>query len=139
MGDYFAHWLSIGKATDAAKLPRIYCVNWFRKTAGGRWLWPGFGENSRVLKWVIQRLAGQAGATATAIGNVPTPQALDTTGLDLDPADLDLLLRVDHDAWQQEADHIKEHLANFDDHLPPQLWEEYQALLDRLDRRPPRC
>jgi phosphoenolpyruvate carboxykinase (GTP) len=138
MGDYFAHWLTIGRATNAAQLPRIYYVNWFRKATDGRWLWPGYGENSRVLKWVIQRLNGQADATTTPIGNLPTPQALDTTGLNLNPADLNLLLSVDHDAWQQEADHIKEHLTTFEDHLPPQLWDEYQALLHRLDRTPPR-
>src|SRR5262249_31187503 len=103
MGDYFAHWLSIGKATDAARLPRIYSVNCSRKDGDGRWLWPGYGETSRVLKWVVQRLAGHAEAAATAIGNVPTRQALDTAGLDLDQADLDLLLSVDHNAWRQEA------------------------------------
>jgi phosphoenolpyruvate carboxykinase (GTP) len=134
MGDYFAHWLSIGKATDAAKLPRIYYVNWFRKAADGRWLWPGYGENSRVLKWIVQRLEGNADATTTAIGNVPTPQALDTTGPDLEHADLDLLLSVDHDDWRQEADHINSHLSTFGERLPAQLWEEYHALLDRLDQ-----
>jgi phosphoenolpyruvate carboxykinase (GTP) len=132
MGDYFAHWLSIGKSTDAARLPRIYYVNWFRKDADGRWLWPGYGENSRVLKWIVQRLAGQAEATATAIGNVPTRRSLDTTGLDLDPADVDRLLAVDRDAWRQEAASINEHLAGFGEHLPVQLWDEYQALLERL-------
>src|SRR5262249_32693733 len=132
MGDYFAHWLSIGKATDAARLPRIYYVNWFRKDGDGRWLWPGYGENSRVLKWVVQRLARHAEAAATAIGNVPTRQALDTAGLDLDQADLDLLLSVDHNAWRQEADFINNHLATFGEHLPTQLWDEYHALLDRL-------
>jgi phosphoenolpyruvate carboxykinase (GTP) len=132
MGDYFAHWLSIGKATDAANLPRIYYVNWFRKATDGRWLWPGYGDNSRVLKWIIQRLEGNADATATAIGNVPTPQALDTTGLDLDPADLDLLLSVDHETWREEARSINTHLATFGDRLPTQLWEEHQALLHRL-------
>ncbi len=136
MGDYFAHWLSIGEATEPAELPRIFYVNWFRKSPDGRWLWPGYGDNSRVLKWIIQRLNGQAEATRTPIGNLPTRQALDTTGLNLDPTDLDQLLCIDHHAWEQETDHIKDHLTTFDSHLPAQLWDEYYALLDRLGPGP---
>jgi phosphoenolpyruvate carboxykinase (GTP) len=85
MGDYFAHWLSLQHATDADKLPRIYYVNWFRKTADGRWLWPGFGDNSRVLKWIIERLDGTADGVDTPIGVVPTRESLDTAGLDSRP------------------------------------------------------
>jgi phosphoenolpyruvate carboxykinase (GTP) len=134
MGDYFAHWLSIGGATTPDKLPRIYYVNWFRKDADGRWLWPGYGENSRVLKWIVERLDGGAGGTDTPIGCVPTKAALDTSGLDISDADLDLLLSVDRETWKQEAALIPAHFERFGDHLPKELWAEYQALLDRLEQ-----
>ena len=115
-----------------AKLPRIYYVNWFRKNGAGNYVWPGYGENARVLKWIIERLDGAADATATPIGNVPTPDSLDLAGLDIDDASLDLLLRVDPEVWAQEATLIHRHLETFGAHLPKGLWEEYQALLDRL-------
>jgi phosphoenolpyruvate carboxykinase (GTP) len=133
MGDYFAHWLSVGRATDAEKLPRIYYVNWFRKDAAGRWLWPGYGENSRVLKWIVERLDGTAEGTDTPIGVVPTKAALDTSGLDIPEADLDVLLSVDPETWRREAALIPEHFERFGDHLPKELWAEYQTLLDRLE------
>jgi phosphoenolpyruvate carboxykinase (GTP) len=133
MGDYFAHWLSIGRATDAEKLPRIYYVNWFRKDADGRWLWPGYGENSRVLKWIVERLDGTADGVETPIGIVPAKDALDTTGLDISGADIDALLSVDRDTWRQEAALIPAHFEQFGDHLPKELWAEYQTLLDRLE------
>jgi phosphoenolpyruvate carboxykinase (GTP) len=133
MGDYFAHWLSVGRATDAAKLPRIYYVNWFRKDASGRWLWPGYGENSRVLKWIVERLDGAAAGVDTPIGVVPTREALDTSGLDISDADLDVLLSVDPETWRREAALIPEHFERFGDHLPKELWAEYQTLLDRLE------
>jgi phosphoenolpyruvate carboxykinase (GTP) len=133
MGDYFAHWLSIGQATSPEKLPRIYYVNWFRKDASGKWLWPGYGENSRVLKWILERLDGTAEGVDTPIGVVPTAAALDTTGLDIPAADLDVLLSVDADTWRHEAELIPPHFERFGDHLPKELWAEYQALLDRLD------
>ncbi|MGN6272089.1 MAG: phosphoenolpyruvate carboxykinase (GTP) [Protaetiibacter sp.] len=132
MGDYFAHWLSVGAMTDPAKLPRIYHVNWFRKNAAGRFAWPGYGENSRVLKWICQRLSGQAAAVPTPIGNLPADGALDTTGLQISQADREVLLSVDPATWQQEADLIAEHLAGFGPRLPEQLWEEHDALLERL-------
>src|SRR3989442_10339186 len=94
MGDYFGHWLAVGAAADPARLPRIYHVNWFRKTAGGRYAWPGFGENSRVLKWICRRLSGQAGAVATPIGSLPAPAHLDTSGLAVSEDDLKVLLSV---------------------------------------------
>jgi phosphoenolpyruvate carboxykinase (GTP) len=134
MGDYFAHWLSIGGATTPDKLPRIYYVNWFRKDASGRWLWPGYGENSRVLKWIVERLDGTADAVDTAIGCVPTKDSLDTSGLDISDADLDVLLSVDRETWKQEAGLIPAHFERFGDHLPKELWAEYQALLDRLEQ-----
>ncbi len=131
MGDYFAHWLAVG-AADPAKLPRIYHVNWFRKNPAGRFAWPGYGDNSRVLKWICQRLSGQAKAVPTAIGNLPAKDALDTGGLAISEADLELLLSVDIGTWQQEAALIGEHLAGFGRRLPVQLWEEHDALLERL-------
>ena len=132
MGDYFAHWLEIGRSTDASKLPRIYYVNWFRKDANGKFLWPGFGDNSRVLKWIVERLSGEAGATQSPIGNLPTPEALDTDGLDISESDLDVLLSVDTEAWKREAALIPDHLRTFGEHLPSELWDMYQGLLDRL-------
>jgi phosphoenolpyruvate carboxykinase (GTP) len=132
MADYFGHWLKVGRMTDAAKLPRLYYVNWFRKDSGGRFVWPGFGENSRVLKWIIERLDGDAKAVETPIGNLPAPGALDTDGLRLSQADLDLLLTVDPQAWKLEADRMPEFFQMFGDHLPERLWELYQDLVDRL-------
>jgi phosphoenolpyruvate carboxykinase (GTP) len=133
MGDYFAHWLSVGRATDADKLPRIYWVNWFRKNSDGKFVWPGFGENSRVLKWVVERLEGTAEGVETPIGVLPTKAALDTDGLDIAESDLDLLLSVDTAAWRAEAETIPAHLESYGDHTPKELWAEYETLLRRLD------
>ncbi|MFC5746125.1 phosphoenolpyruvate carboxykinase (GTP) [Actinomadura rugatobispora] len=132
MGDYFGHWLKIGRSTDAEKLPRIYYVNWFRKNADGTFIWPGFGENSRVLKWIVERLNGQADAVKTPIGHLPTKAALDTEGLEIADADLDTLLTVDTEVWRQEAALVPEHFETFGDHLPKELWDEYNALVNRL-------
>jgi phosphoenolpyruvate carboxykinase (GTP) len=132
MGDYFGHWLRIGAATDAEKLPRIYFVNWFRKDDAGSYVWPGFGENSRVLKWISERLAGDAEATDTAIGRVPTHAALDTDGLDISDEALDLLLSVDADTWREEASLVHPHYERFGDRLPAALWDELAALEKRL-------
>ncbi|MCP2338130.1 phosphoenolpyruvate carboxykinase (GTP) [Actinomadura rupiterrae] len=132
MGDYFGHWLKIGRSTDAEKLPRIYYVNWFRKDADGRFIWPGFGENSRVLKWIVERLNGKADAAKSPIGHLPTREALDLSGLDLSDADLTTLLTVDKDVWQQEAALVPAHFETFGDHLPKELWDEYEALVNRL-------
>jgi phosphoenolpyruvate carboxykinase (GTP) len=134
MGDYFGHWLNVGAQADPSKLPRIFYVNWFGKDTDGSWLWPGYGENSRVLKWIVERLDGIADATPSAIGNLPTPGSLDVTGLDLDERRLRRLLSVDHDIWAHEAALIKDHLAEFGTHLPAALWDEYHALLERLAR-----
>jgi phosphoenolpyruvate carboxykinase (GTP) len=132
MGDYFGHWLKIGGMTDPEKLPRIYAVNWFRKDGTGRFAWPGFGENSRVLKWITERLSGDAGARPTAIGHLPTPESLDTDGLAVTDADLALLLSVDTGTWQDEADHTREYFSTFGSHLPESLWDEHDGLLERL-------
>jgi len=132
MGDYFAHWVKLGKQADAAKLPKIYYVNWFRKNAGGKFVWPGFGENSRVLKWIVERLQGRAEGVETPIGVLPTREALDLDGLDIAEADLELLLSVDRDIWRQEAALIPEHLELFGEHTPQELWDEYEKLVERL-------
>ncbi len=132
MGDYFAHWLSIGDSADAAKLPRIYFVNWFRKDANGTFVWPGFGENSRVLKWISERIDGTAGAEATPIGLVPTRDALDIDGLDLTDDQLNVLLTVDVETWREEAALVKPHYERFGSHTPQRLWDQLAALEQRL-------
>jgi phosphoenolpyruvate carboxykinase (GTP) len=132
MGNYFAHWLKTGQAADPAKLPRLYYVNWFRKDASGRFVWPGFGENSRVLKWIVQRLTGEAAATRTPIGNLPAPGSLDLDGLDLSGADEALLLTVDTEAWKLEAERMPGFFRTFGQHLPSRLWELHQDLAARL-------
>jgi phosphoenolpyruvate carboxykinase (GTP) len=130
MGDYFAHWLKLGEL-EHAKLPKIFQVNWFRKDADGRFLWPGYGENSRVLAWVFRRCEGTARARETPIGLVPTPQDLDLTGLELAPGALERVLAVDRDELRAEVPLIREHLAQFGTRLPGEL----QELLEDLDRR----
>ena len=133
MGDYFGHWLALGAAApDPDKLPRLFYVNWFRKDDDGRFVWPGFGENSRVLKWIVERLSGDAEAVETPVGNLPAPGALDLDGLRLSQADLDLLLTADPQDWKLEADRMPEFFAMFGEHLPERLWELHQDLVDRL-------
>jgi phosphoenolpyruvate carboxykinase (GTP) len=133
-GDYFAHWIEMGKGVDgdATKLPKIFYVNWFRRGDDGRFLWPGFGENSRVLKWVVERLEGRAGGIETPIGYVPTPEALDATGLDLTEEDLADVLKVDPEEWKAEIPQITEWFDKFGDKLPGVLWAELDALKARL-------
>src|SRR5688500_5216451 len=132
MGDYFGHWLEVGEATDASKLPKLFWVNWFRKGDDGSFLWPGFGDNSRVLKWVIERLDESAPAVKTAIGRVPTPDALDTTGLDVDADTLAALLRVDNESWRQEIPLIEKHYAAIGERLPTELKDQLEQLEKRL-------
>jgi phosphoenolpyruvate carboxykinase (GTP) len=132
VGDYAGHWLQIGEATDPEKLPRLYWVNWFRKDEDGSFLWPGFGENSRVLKWVYERVNGRGDAQDTAIGRVPTPDALDTEGLDMRPGDLEKLLSVDTEAWRQEVSLIEQHYDFIGERLPAELREQLQELEKRL-------
>jgi phosphoenolpyruvate carboxykinase (GTP) len=131
MADYWAHWLAIGR-TRGARLPRIYQVNWFRKDARGRFLWPGFGENARVLQWVFERCAGRASGRETPIGTLPTPGDLELFGLSLADDALDELLRVDHEGWLQEIPLIREYYAQFGVRLPDELPEELDALEARL-------
>jgi phosphoenolpyruvate carboxykinase (GTP) len=133
MGDYWAHWLRIGRR-DGAVLPKIYYVNWFRKSAGGDFLWPGFGENGRVLKWVFERCSGTAKAVETPIGNLPAEGAVDTTGLDeVSRDDFAELLRVDVDGWLNELPLIAEYYDQFGSHLPPELRQELQGMKERLE------
>ena len=132
MGDYMNHWLEIGKATTPDKLPKIYYVNWFRKDASGKWLWPGFGENSRVLKWIVDRAEGRATGRKTAIGLVPADGELDLDGLDVPAQDLALLLDVDSEIWKQEAGLIPEYFAQFGDRLPTEMADEHARLVERL-------
>jgi phosphoenolpyruvate carboxykinase (GTP) len=132
MADYFGHWLHIGETHDASKLPRIYYVNWFRKNADGKFLWPGFGENSRVLAWVFQRCDGTAGAVDTPIGRLPSVGALPTEGLKVSAPALTELLDVDEEAWRAEVPLIEQHYGIFGDRLPPQLRDELEDLQKRL-------
>ncbi len=134
MADYFAHWLEIGERGDADKLPRIFYVNWFRKAPDGHWLWPGYGENARVLEWVFRRCEGRAGAVETPIGLLPAPGALDIEGLDIAEQDLAALLEVDPEAWKQELPSIHEHFAKFGERLPDALREQLSALERALER-----
>ncbi len=131
MGDYFGHWLKIGR-TKGAKLPQIYYVNWFRKDSEGNWLWPGFGDNSRVLKWIHQRLEGEVGAVETPIGLMPDQKDLDTTGLDVSEEQIKLLLHVDREGWLDEIPSIREHYAQFGDRLPAELARQVDDLEKRL-------
>ncbi|MCH2185602.1 phosphoenolpyruvate carboxykinase (GTP) [Myxococcota bacterium] len=131
MADYWAHWLKIGER-QGAQLPSIYYVNWFRKSDGGDFLWPGFGENSRILKWVFERCAGTAKAIETPIGNVPTPDALDLSGLDLDREDLEILLAVDREGWLTELPLIREYYKQFGDLVPRALHDLVDELEERL-------
>ena len=131
-GDYFNHWINIGKDNDESKLPRIFYVNWFRRDDDGGFLWPGFGENSRVLKWVVERIDGQAAAVETPVGHVPAPGALDTEGLDVTDEQLAAVLRVDADEWREEIPQIQEWFEKFGDDLPAVLWTELDGLKARL-------
>jgi len=130
MADYFGHWLKVGSAAKPENLPQIFFVNWFRRDTDGRFLWPGYGENSRVLKWVFERLDGTAGAVETPIGNLPVVSDLDTSGLKVDAADMNTLLSLDTAGWLEAVPQIREHYATFGAKLPQQL----SAALDSLEK-----
>jgi phosphoenolpyruvate carboxykinase (GTP) len=132
MGDYFGHWLSFAHRTEPARLPKMFFVNWFRTGPEGKMLWPGFGENSRVLKWICERVDGRAAARETVIGRLPTPESLNTTGLDLRREDVELLTAVDVAGWNNEANEIAACYAQFGDRLPPALLQQLDALRERL-------
>jgi phosphoenolpyruvate carboxykinase (GTP) len=132
MGDYFKHWISFQEKMAKDKLPHIFYVNWFRKSPEGKFLWPGFGENSRVLKWILERVEGKVGANETSIGYVPYAKDLDLDGADVSAEVMDELLTVNDSEWANEIDNIREHLEQFGDRLPGELAEELEALAKRV-------
>jgi phosphoenolpyruvate carboxykinase (GTP) len=131
-GDYFNHWITVGKDNDASKLPKIFYVNWFRRDEDGGFLWPGFGENSRVLKWVVERMEGTAEAVETPIGHVPTRESLDVEGLSMSAEALEAALAVDVEEWKAEIPQITEWFEKFGEDLPAVLWTELDGLKARL-------
>jgi phosphoenolpyruvate carboxykinase (GTP) len=134
MGDYFKHWIDIADKTEAEKLPKIFYVNWFRKSGDGKWLWPGYGENSRVLKWIFERLTGEAQAQETAIGFMPTVEGIDCEGLNVNNDDMAELLKVDKEEWLKEVTSIRSHFSRFGKYLPGELSRQVDALEKRLSR-----
>ena len=132
MGDYFAHWLMMGEK-GGSKMPKVFYVNWFRKSPEGKFLWPGFGDNSRILKWIFERVEESADADESPIGRLPKLNAIDTSGLQLPPGAMDELLRVDIEGWKREVAGIREHYAKFGEDLPEALIEELNALESRLN------
>jgi len=132
MGDYLAHWLSMAYRTKRDKLPKVYFVNWFRKNADGKWLWPGYGDNVRVLKWICDRAEGKGKAVKTAIGNIPTPDAMDLSGLDIAKDDLAQLLAVDVEGWKKEAANIGSFYDLLGSRMPAALRKELTQLQERL-------
>ncbi|WP_280338960.1 phosphoenolpyruvate carboxykinase (GTP) [Nocardia neocaledoniensis] len=132
VGDYLNHWITLGKNADANKLPKIFYVNWFRRGEDGRFLWPGFGENSRVLEWIVGRIEGRSGAEATPVGNVPSAADLDLEGLDVVVADVDEALAVNVDEWRKEIPSIEEWFEFVGDKLPSGVRDEFEALKERL-------
>ena len=132
MGHYFAHWLESGRR-EGAKLPKVFMVNWFRKDDQGRFLWPGFGENSRVLAWVAERCDDRGGTRQTPIGLVPAEGAIDVSGLDVSPEAMAQLLDVDADDWREQLPQLREHFATFGDGLPDELGRQLDALEARLE------
>ena len=132
MADYFKHWLQVGTKTEASKLPQIFFVNWFRRDEDGRFMWPGYGENSRVLKWVFERLNGTAEADKTAIGYLPNATSLDTSGMQINEADLQAITSVDVDGWREAVPQIRDHYAAFGNRLPSELATALDALESSL-------
>jgi phosphoenolpyruvate carboxykinase (GTP) len=132
MGDYFAHWLSFAQRTERSKLPKVYFVNWFRKSASGRFLWPGYGDNSRVLQWICGRVDGSAEAQHTPIGNLPAHDALNLSGLHLPAENVEQLTAVDVDGWKKEIDDVSANYAKFGSHLPGALNQQLEELRKRL-------
>ncbi len=132
MADYWGHWLKIGSFTDAGNLPRIYSVNWFRRDADGRFIWPGFGDNSRVLEWIIRRIDGETNAVETPIGRIPVIEELDLEGVDISSDDIAELFRIDADSWKAEATMTEEYFEQFGDRVPQPLRDQLAALRARL-------
>jgi phosphoenolpyruvate carboxykinase (GTP) len=132
MGDYWKHWFEMGNALGD-NAPKIFYVNWFRKSSDGRWLWPGFGENSRILKWMCERIEGKAGANKTSVGLMPSKNDLDLEGLDMDDLDISELLGVDSAKWALEIPEIEEFVSSFGDHLPARMRIQIEKMKERLD------
>jgi phosphoenolpyruvate carboxykinase (GTP) len=131
MADYFGHWLEMG-AGKGAKAPKIFHVNWFRQNEAGKYLWPGFGENLRVLRWIVGRVNGDAAAQETPIGLLPADGAIDTNGLDVSAEAMRELMSVDKEAWRGEARELEEFLKSFGDRVPEGIWRQQKALVERL-------
>ena len=131
MADYFAHWLKLGRK-DGVELPRCFYVNWFRKDASGKFLWPGFGENSRVLEWVFRRCDGEGEAVETPIGLLPAEGEIDTDGLEISDEAMRELLSVDTELFKEQLPQVKEHLAQFGEKLPAEITAQLEALEARL-------
>ncbi|MEA2159610.1 MAG: phosphoenolpyruvate carboxykinase, partial [Solirubrobacteraceae bacterium] len=132
MSDYFAHWLKAGRR-DGAQLPKLFYVNWFRRDEDGKFLWPGFGENSRVLAWIFRRCDGDADAVETPVGLLPTPEGIDTDGVGVSPDAMAKLLAVDEDEWAKQLPQMREHYARFGEQLPAELRAQFDALAQQLD------
>lgn len=132
VGDYLQHWLDMGKKTTPDKLPKIFYVNWFRKDKDGNFLWPGFGDNSRVLKWIVERVSGEGKAVETPIGYMPAVDAIDTTGLGISEETMKELLKVDRNEWLKEVESIREHYASYGPKMPKELYAQLDALEKRL-------
>jgi phosphoenolpyruvate carboxykinase (GTP) len=133
MGDYFNHWLDIGKNADQDKLPKIFYVNWFRKDENGKFLWPGFGENIRIMKWIFDRCDGKAEADKSAVGYLPTKESLDLTSLDIPDKNLNSVLSIDKKEWKEEAKEMENYYQKFGDRLPGELRDELNDLEERLN------
>ena len=131
MGDYFQHWIDMGRKLGD-KAPKIFNVNWFRLDDDGNFIWPGFGDNMRVLNWIIDRCEGKADAEETPIGYVPKPEDIDLTDLDMDRDTLESILEVDKEVWQKEAAEIEEHYKKFGDRLPQELRDQLETLKANL-------
>jgi phosphoenolpyruvate carboxykinase (GTP) len=133
MGDYFRHWIEMGTRSEPSKLPRIYYVNWFKKGNKGEYLWPGYGENSRILKWIFERVVGTDGAISTPIGNLPKPGSLDLAELNMSTEAYQALFKVDKRDWLGEVDELRQYFKIFGSKLPPQILEEIDKLESRLN------
>src|SRR5262249_324445 len=132
MGDYLGHWLGMG--SRLANPPKIFRVNWFRRDDDGRFLWPGYGENVRILKWIVERIRGKGGAREAPTGYVPAPGALDLTGLDLPATKLESALRCDRGEWFEALDELKEFYGQFGQRLPAAIWAAHQETARRFER-----
>lgn len=136
MGDYFGHWIKMGEsAPDKSKLPQIFNVNWFRKSSEGKFLWPGYGDNIRVLQWIFERVSGKAAAIETPIGFVPEPNSINTVGLNGVAENMPELIAVEKDKWADELELVKEQYATFGDHLPKELSNQVKAIEDRFAKQ----